>query len=239
MANILIVDDEKDLADTIGDFLEFEGHKVKPVMDGYKAIEEVKVTHYDLVLMDIRLPGINGVETFLKIKEIDPKVRVIMMTGFAVENLVDEALRQGAYACVHKPFDMERLLRLIEGALKQKRRIILIADDKEEIRKEMGSFLKGKSYVICEAESGKEAISKVKERHYDIILLDYGLPDMDGLAVFREAKDIDPDIVAILMLDKTLDVLAKDALKEGFYGWITKPIGLERLLEIVEGALKE
>lgn len=120
MANILVVDDEKYLAEIINIFLEFKGYKVKTATDGYKTIEEVKATHYDLVLMDIRLPGINGVEVFLKIKEIDPKTRVIMMTGFSVEDLVEQALREGDYACLHKPFNMEGLLEEIEKVLKEK-----------------------------------------------------------------------------------------------------------------------
>jgi len=212
---------------------------MKNVLYGYKAIEGVKGGHYDLILMDIRLPDINGVEAFIKIKEIDPRVRVIMMTGFAVLDMINEAIKQGAYACIHKPFDMERLLELIENALKEKRRIILIADNIEKIRKEIGSFLKSKGYSVCEAKTGNDVIDKVKDRHYDIILLDYNLPDMDGLATFRKARDIDPSILAILMLDKPIEALIEDALREGFYGCIQKPIDPERLLSMIEGALKE
>lgn len=235
MSKILIVDDEKDLAEITGELLEFKGYEAELAKSGYEAIEKASKTSFDLCLLDIRLPDMNGVEVFLRIKEILPQMRIIMMTGFAVEDLIEEALKQGVYACIHKPFDMKRLLELIEEALKQKRRIILIADDIEEIRKRIGIFLKDKGYAVCEAESGKEAISKVKERHYDIILLDYGLPDINGLEVFREAKNIDPNIIAILMLDKSLEVLAKEALEEGFYGCITKPIDPERLLEMVAG----
>lgn len=117
MAKILIVDDEESLALMLKDVLELEsGHKVKTVLDGETSIKEVKTTHYDLILMDVRLPGINGVEAFLKIKGIDPRVKVIMMTGFPAEELVEEALKKGAYACLHKPFDSERVVSLIEEA---------------------------------------------------------------------------------------------------------------------------
>lgn len=120
MAKILIVDDEKNLAEMLKDVIELEtGHQVKVVLDGERAIEEAGVIHYDLILMDIKMSGINGVQAFLKIKEIDSQVRVIMMTGFSVEELIEDALREGAYACLHKPFDSERVVSLIEEALTQ------------------------------------------------------------------------------------------------------------------------
>jgi DNA-binding NtrC family response regulator len=118
MAKTLIVDDEKDLAEMLKDVLELEGHKVVTAKDGYQAIEEAKKIHYDLILMDIRLPGMNGVETFLEIKGHNPSSRVIMMTGFSVEDLIQEAIEKGAYACIHKPFDMSKVIPLIEKALK-------------------------------------------------------------------------------------------------------------------------
>jgi DNA-binding NtrC family response regulator len=113
MAKILIVDDEKDLAYVLSDILKLEGHEITSVLDGYKAIEEVKMTHYDLILMDIRLPGINGVETFIQIKGIDPEIKVVMMTGFSAEDLIEKALKEGAYACIHKPFDLQKMIELI------------------------------------------------------------------------------------------------------------------------------
>lgn len=115
----MIVDDEKDLAEVLGDILQFEGYQVTPVLDGYTAIEVAKKTHYDLVLLDIRLPGINGVETFIRLKEIDPKVKVVMMTGFSVEDLIGQAVREGAYACLHKPFEIDKTIALIKEVLSE------------------------------------------------------------------------------------------------------------------------
>ncbi len=118
MAKILIVDDEKDLAEMLAAILEIKGYQTKFVVDGYKAIEETRKTHYDLIIMDIKMPEINGVETFIKIKEIDPKVKVTMMTGFAVEELISEAIKQGACGCIHKPFKPEKVIEMIGSLLK-------------------------------------------------------------------------------------------------------------------------
>ncbi|MBU0600414.1 response regulator [bacterium] len=173
MAKILIVDDEKDLAITLGDILELEGHQVTSVLDGYKAIEETKNTHYDLILMDIRLPGINGVETFIQIKKIDPKVKVVMMTGFAVEDLIEEAIKQGAYACIHKPFDLEKVIALVQKVISENKKVILIANGDSKTREEVQSALAEKGYRTCTARDSKEVLTKLKEKSYHCILAKY------------------------------------------------------------------
>lgn len=117
MHKILIVDDEKDLATTIEAILSLSGYEAMSVIDGESAIDEVKNNHYDLILMDVKLPVMNGVEAFLKIKEIDPKTKVMMMTGYSVEDLIDQALNEGACGFLRKPFDVERLLETVKEAI--------------------------------------------------------------------------------------------------------------------------
>lgn len=235
MAKILIVDDEKDLARLLQMILHLKGYEVEIATTGYEAIEKVKQTQFDLSLLDIRLPDINGVDVFLKIKEIAPQIRVIMMTGFAVEELIEQAINNGAYACIHKPFDIDKIFELIEKTLKSPKKIILIVDDVETVRKRIISLLKERGYLVCEVANGKDVLEEVKRKQYDVILLDYELPDMDGLQVFLEAKKINPDIVAILMLDEPLEYLINDALKSGFYGWIEKPINQDELFRLING----
>ncbi len=120
--NILVVDDLRSMRLTLGGILEDEGHDVVIVEDGYQAIEAVKKTHFDAIFMDIKMPGINGVETFGEIKKIDPKAVVIMMTGYSVEDLVRKAISEGAYICMHKPFDMEKVIVLVEAIAKEKKK---------------------------------------------------------------------------------------------------------------------
>jgi len=121
MANILVVDDLRSMRLTLGGILEDNEHRVVIVEDGYEAIEEVRRNHFDAIFMDIRMPGINGVETFKEVKKIDPQVAVIMMTAYSVEDLVKEALEEGAYTCIHKPFDIEKVIALVDGIVKERR----------------------------------------------------------------------------------------------------------------------
>jgi len=115
--NILVVDDLKGMRVTLGRILENEGHNVVLAENGYQAIEAAKQTSFDLIFMDIKMPGINGVQTLREVKKINPQAAVIMMTAYSVEDLVREALEEGAYAVVYKPFDIENILSIIESAL--------------------------------------------------------------------------------------------------------------------------
>ena len=94
--NILVVDDIRSMRVTLGGILEDKGHNVVMVENGYQAIEAVKKTLFDVIFIDIKMPGINGVQTFREIKKIDRKAVVIMMTAYAVEDLRKEALEEGA-----------------------------------------------------------------------------------------------------------------------------------------------
>lgn len=113
--NILIVDDNINLTKTMSLILERKGYSVATVKDGLETIEIIKNKSFNIILLDIKMPIINGVETFKRIKKIRHGQVVIMMTAYTVEDLVKEALDEGAYAIVYKPFDIEYLIDLIEN----------------------------------------------------------------------------------------------------------------------------
>ena len=119
MANILVVDDIKNLRLTLAGILEDEGHSVTIVEDGYQAIEAVRKTHFDVVFMDIKMPGINGVEAFNEFKKIDPDTVVIMMTAYSTDDLVKRAVDDGAYTCIYKPFDITGVIELVGRITKE------------------------------------------------------------------------------------------------------------------------
>ena len=112
---MLIVDDDPGMAATLADILTDMGYEVAVAENGYRAIEMTRQNKYDLALMDIKMPGINGVETFKKVKWISPQTRVIMMTAYSEEDLVREALKEGAYAVIYKPIDIDKLVFLLNN----------------------------------------------------------------------------------------------------------------------------
>ena len=115
---ILVVDDHRNMRQTLSGIIQEQGHQVTQAEDGYQALNEVKKTSFDLVFMDIIMPGINGVQVLREIKKIDPEVPVVMMTGFSVEHLVNDAVAEGAISVIYKPFRLAQVMGFVESAAK-------------------------------------------------------------------------------------------------------------------------
>ncbi|MEA1866691.1 MAG: response regulator [Thermodesulfobacteriota bacterium] len=112
---ILLVDDNEEFLDSTRDVLENEGYEVVTATSGEEGIELAGAQTFDVVFMDIKMPGMNGVESFIEIKRRNPNVKVIMVTAYSVEDLIRQALEEGVFAILSKPVDMDRLFRMIKG----------------------------------------------------------------------------------------------------------------------------
>ncbi len=117
---ILFVDDDKEFCLNVKDILEMENYEVSTACDGLKSLGLLKQGGFDLVLMDVNMPVMNGVETFKKMKEIMPDTPVIIVTAYAVEDLLQEALQEGAFGTLRKPLDFDKLFGLIENAVRDR-----------------------------------------------------------------------------------------------------------------------
>jgi CheY-like chemotaxis protein len=113
---ILIVDDEKNIRTTLADILQDEGYQVSTAGTGERAVKMCQRTPYDVVLMDVRMPGIDGVEAFRRIRRERDDVRVIMMSAYSVGEVQREAMEEGVSGFVRKPLDIEGMLELIDRA---------------------------------------------------------------------------------------------------------------------------
>jgi two-component system response regulator HydG len=118
MASVLVVDDDAGMVDTLGDILAARGHQVGTARSGQAAVGMVQRDPYDIVLMDIQMADLNGVEALKAMRAVAPELRVIMMTAFTRHELVEEARRARALAVLRKPLDLDRVLALIGGAIR-------------------------------------------------------------------------------------------------------------------------
>ena len=110
-----VVDDDDGMRITLVAIIEDEGYAAVSARDGYQAIKLAKDTEFAVIFIDIKMPGINGVEAYREIKKISPCSVVVMMTGFSVEDLIKEVLVEGAYAVLYKPFDMEQAIATLRA----------------------------------------------------------------------------------------------------------------------------
>jgi len=118
-ARILIVDDDENIRKVLKTILEEEGYAVDEAEDAKKAIEKSRRNVYNLALIDIRLPDMEGIELLTRMKDTVPKMRKIIITGYPTLQNAIEAVNRGADAYILKPFDMEKVLATIKEQLRK------------------------------------------------------------------------------------------------------------------------
>lgn len=229
--NILIVDDQIGMLETFTDILEDKGFNVTTADDGFTAIKKVKEQDFDLIFTDIQMPGINGVQTFREIKRIRPNASVIMMTAYSVEDLIEEAIAEGAYTVIYKPFDMDKVIQTIEKALKSS--LVLVVDDRLEDTHVLKDILEDKGYSVAAANDGYQAIDLVKADNFDVIFIDVKMPGIDGLKTFEEVHKIRPDIPVVMVTGYSVEEVLKEAVEKGVYTCLHKPLDMEMILGVL------
>ncbi|HLY20508.1 MAG TPA: sigma-54 dependent transcriptional regulator [Bryobacteraceae bacterium] len=118
---ILIVDDEMVVRDSLGKWFSSEGYQAQPVASAREALESIQHVEYDVALLDIKMPGMDGMELQARLKEADPELSVIIMTGYASVETAVQALKRGAYDYITKPIDPDELSHLVGNALEHRR----------------------------------------------------------------------------------------------------------------------
>jgi len=114
-ANVMIVDDDQDLAESLAELLEMSGCSVTTAANGKEAVLSHGKQDFDVTFMDVRMPVMNGVDSFFEIRRLKPDAKIVMMTGFK-EAIVTKALEAGAAGLLSKPFDIEAMLAIVGDA---------------------------------------------------------------------------------------------------------------------------
>lgn len=151
MPNILIIDDEKSIRKTLIEILGFEGYKMDEAADGEEGLKKFQATTYDVVLCDIKMPKMDGLEFLIKANAINPDVPIIMISGHGNIETAVEAVKKGAFDFISKPPDLNRLLITIRNAT-----------DKNKLVKET-KVLKRRVIKVQEMIGESDAIKKIKE----------------------------------------------------------------------------
>jgi two-component system nitrogen regulation response regulator NtrX len=151
MSNILIIDDEKAIRKTLSEILSYEGYKMDEAGDGEEGLKKFKEKDYDVILCDIKMPKIDGIEFLEKAKEANPDIPIIMISGHGTIETAVEAVKKGAYDYISKPPDLNRLLITIRNAMDK---TSLVAETK---------VLKRRVSKVQEMVGSSTPIQKIKE----------------------------------------------------------------------------
>lgn len=186
MWNILVVDDEEGVGYSFQCVFPKPKYNVEIALSAEEALGKMRSTVYDLIVLDIRMPGMSGLDALQRIQEIDPKVPVIFITAFGTADTAIEAIRKGAYDFILKPFDVPAMEQLIDRALDLSRqlRMRVVMEDRQDIRldedrmiglnpkmqkvyKQIGQVAAtGVPVLICgESGTGKELVARAIYQH--------------------------------------------------------------------------
>lgn len=150
-AEALIVDDEVTACDLLEKYLAKEGHKTRSVHNGYDAIELIKEKHFDVIILDVKMPGIDGLETLRRLRAIDRDCVVIMLTAMDDLEMALSAMKEGADEFLRKPVLLPELGRYIESAMEKKRlrqeNIECRKNLKRKVAQETAALLKMNAYL--------------------------------------------------------------------------------------------
>lgn len=233
VGTVLIVDDEENMRVTLADILAEEGYRTTAAATGEEAVALCEENRYDMVLMDVRMPGLDGVEAFRQIRRHQEGVRVILMSAYGVEDLKLAALDEGAIAFLPKPLDLERTIKLIN---EEKDTAILVVEEDEAVAGPLQAELKTHGYRVTVTKSPHDALELIEQIRFDLIFLDVNLPAMSGLELYLAIKKITPQSVAIMItgMEEEFEALAREAVRRNAYTIVRKPLEIDHVLGLLE-----
>ncbi|MBN4054392.1 sigma-54-dependent Fis family transcriptional regulator, partial [Nitrospira defluvii] len=158
MAHILIVDNEKSMREFLAIVLKKEGYRCATAEDGERALKIVEKNQFDLVLSDIKMPKVDGIELLKTLKERSPETAVVMMTAFASTETAIEAMKEGAYDYLTKPFQIDEVKIIIKNVLERKS----LQSENQQLRRELkthADFTK----IIGKSEKMRKVLSLVEK----------------------------------------------------------------------------
>ncbi len=237
--DILIVDDDPSIRATLKGVLEDEGYNVVAVEDGLKAIEMVKARPFSLVLTDMVMAGLSGVDLVQEIKKISP-TEVVVMTGHVDrEDFLMKAGRLGVRGVLYKPIQLPQLLRLVRSILAEEEPWLLVVDDDDSACKTLAGILADSGYWVETAQDGQSAIEMARRFDYRLIFMDVKMPGLNGFQAMKEIKKVKPQIPIVLFTGHRLEDFMEKSNGCGARATIRKPFNVEEILKLTKEILTE
>lgn len=233
LIKVLIVDDNVEMCDTISDILIEKSYSVSTVNTGYKAIELIEKINFDIIILDILMPGINGVITFKKIKQINPLAKVIMMTAYPLDKLIDIALDEGVFGIIYKPFSMEKFLKII--SILSKERLAMFINGGIIFHDTFKEVLDRMNFKIIISHSDLNSLDNLKIFNIDLIFIDVKMPKLKYREIYNLIKKMDYEIPVVCITEYRVEMKrsVEEAFKNNVHGYLYKPFKMEDVFRII------
>ena len=251
MATILVIDDERMVCDLLRAVFSRYGHEVLTAFDGRKGLDLFEQHRPRFTLLDLRMPGMNGIEVLTRIRALDPRAAVIVLTGAGSADLENQARQMGVTDFLSKGLSLEALVGTVERVMQQpvkppaspsqstdakkapshsqKAGSILVVDDEPPIRELLRKYFSSRDYQVRVAPDGQQALALVDQKSPDIIVLDVHMPGMNGIEVLKRLRAKNYAGGVIFLTSSQDERLLQEGLELGSVDILGKPVDLERL----------
>ena len=229
--SILLVDDDPDICQNLSDILMDLDYSVDVAHDGFEALRLVDGKLYDLALLDLKMPGMDGLTLYREIKQRSTGTVAIIVTAFAGPTTTADALAAGAWDVMAKPVDFSRLLRSLDEALE--RPLLLVVDDDRELCSGLWDVLREEGYRAHLAHDASEAAEHLTSHEFQVVLIDLKLPDADGGTIFTMVRRESPETRTVLITahQPVFEHRIAEILAEGADAVCYKPFDIQGLLQ--------
>jgi DNA-binding NtrC family response regulator len=232
---ILVVDDDRAMVTTLCDVLALHGWQPLPAYDGEEAVQVAMAHNVAVVLMDVRMPGRDGVSALEEIRARRPQTRVVLMTAYAARELLARGVAAGAVEIMPKPVDLHRLVPLLEQVRRQAGAILVVDDDAAFLHS-LCDLLQAHGRDALSAGTIEEAVATLHRAAPGAVLLDLQLADLapqEALAAIHRAGP-----AALLVVysghPELLAEVVGQADQTQVAGILSKPFGIDRLLAVLD-----
>lgn len=229
--NVLVVDDRRDIATLAGHYISDAGGRVCFAHNGREALQSIAQSRYDVVVMDMQMPVLDGYQAVRELRESGDEIPVLALTASAMKGDRERCLAAGCNAYLSKPVDRLGLVNQI-ARLKAGRSsvVALVIEDNRMAALAVTAMLRGAGCAVFQAASGEEGLAKFKEVHPDLVLLDLGLPDKKPEVLLAELREADASGRCKIVAHTGR---SHDEVSPGYDDYIQKPAPRASLEKIV------
>ncbi|MFH1374918.1 MAG: response regulator [bacterium] len=236
---ILVVDDDALLRDLLVDTLQTIGYETTGVSDGIEALQSLRNEKYDLMISDIKMPGIDGLALLRKTRRLYPDLPVLFITGVASPEIIGRALPDGFLA---KPFRINHIEEMIEDTLRLRTqpdtssvKRVLIVDDDDLFRDMLTEALRLDGYIPCSASGGEQALREMENGEVDAVITDIRMPGMDGITLLKKLKGQRPGLPVILMTAFfSVEEVRRRSQPAEADGFLQKPFEIDNIFRVLK-----
>jgi DNA-binding NtrC family response regulator len=236
--HILIADDSQGQLDTLSLILRRKGYAVESAADGLDAVQKASDKKTAIVLMDIRMPEMDGFTAWKKIGESNPEIKFLFLTAYAFEELISFILKGRPHRIFYRPVDPFKVMDEIDAlGVKNQGGLVLLLDDDRDMLTVIQEGAKSRGLAVKLHSTCEDAVSNRDFNGTDLLIIKKKQQLLPGLKAFLEMENEFPGMISVMNVFHTRENkdLVRDALSKGGCACLHKPVEIEKLLEVIDG----